>query len=143
MLDSPLPLSFVKVSSLFSAVTMNDVVFPVSIVHPSIDIVKNSLPIFLSVSHVPLISLSVGGDEDALPRSHVVLPLSQVDFSIGLKNANSVLLIVPQLTLIHLFRRVLDHMHIFQELSVGVVDVVMQEGTDVAVFLLFQASGVD
>ena len=82
MLDSALPLSFVKVSSLFSTVTMNDVIFPISIVHPSIDIVKNSLSILLSVSHLSLISLCVVGDEDALPRSHVMLPLSQIDASI-------------------------------------------------------------
>lgn len=138
MLYSPLPLSLVKICSLFSAVAVNDIVFPRAFVDPSIDIVKNSLAVLLAISHLALISFPVARDEDSLSRGHIILPLSEIDVSIvGLKNASAVFLIIFHLSLIRLSCRVLDLVYIFEKFSIGAVDVILEEGLDDAFLLLF------
>lgn len=144
MLDSPLPLSLVKICSLFSAISVDDVIFPSAFVDPSIDIVKNSLAVLLAVSHLSLISFPVARDEYSLPRGHIIFPLAQIDVPIvGLKNASSVFLIIFYLSLIRLSGGVLDLVYVFEKFSIGAVDVILEEGLDDAFLLLFQSGGVD
>jgi hypothetical protein len=118
---------------------VHEVVLPGPLVDPPVDVVENPLAILLSIPHLPLIAFAVAGDEYAFARGQVVVPLAEVDIAIGgLEDAGAVLAVVPDLALVGLPGGVLDLVDVLEELAVGTVDVVLQEGLDDALLLLLQ-----
>lgn len=138
--DSATPLALVEICAFLCSIPVHLVIVPVTLVHSPIDEVKNSFSVFPVAAHVTFIPLSILRDEDALSRSLVIFPLSEVDIStIAFKYPCSVSFPVLQLSLIGLSVRVLNFFHILEKLCICAVDIILQEALNDALLLLLKA----
>ena len=133
------PLSFINKGTFFNSKSLNLVVHPSTFVHPSISIIIYTLSTSPSIFHLSLIPLPIFPDINTLSMILIFFPFPKIDVSRRiLENASSWPQLIFELTLIYFPRWILDLLYIGHKLSIGSVDVFLEEGLDDASLFLKQ-----
>jgi len=122
------PLSLIKKGSFFDSHSSDLVLDPCSFVYSSIREVVDSLPTLFAFLHLPFIPLSIFLDIYPFAIVQISIPFSEVDISIAvLKDSCSRFLMIFELALVNLSRRIFDLFDVVHEFPVGIVDVLLEE----------------